>query len=452
MVNSERERKHGLGGAIVRRLVAFLPSRRGNVAVLTGLLMVPFVASLSLGGELGMWFMTNRSMQNAADSAAIAAATTRSTTTTIFQPEAYAVATQYGFTNGANNVTVSASYGITTGAGCSVAEPCYKVQIQKTVPLYFASIVGFPGNATLNGQKAETITATAVATSSGGGTAATFCILALSGTVGNDITLNGNPMSSMPGCSIASDDTLRCNGHEIANTVSEYTVNPIQNNKDCAPAPDHILATPYPDPYAGLAADIPSSNCASYAGVSIAGNQPAPSAPICGPVTLTADATYPSGTTLTIVGGTLNTNGHTLTMDGSTVIFTNGGKTPPGSPIYTPTGGGTINLTAPTDSANPFADIAIYQDPRMADTNGQLDITAAGNAPTWNITGIVYTPNANVTVSGAVNKNATNVCIGFVVNSMTINGTGDLIDDTSQCAAAGITLPGLPGDSIALVQ
>ena len=255
MVNSERERKHGLGGAIVRRLVAFLPNRRGNVAVLTGLLIVPFVASLSLGGELGMWFMTNRSMQNAADSAAIAAATTRSTTGTVYQPEANAVAGKYGYTNGANNVTVSATYGVTTGQGCSAAEPCYEVQISKTIPLYFASIVGFPGNATLNGQKAETITATAISTSTGSvGGASVLCILAL-GSVADAILLHGHPDSVLTGCDIASNDETRCTGSPIDGVIVSFAL----GSQNTCGASNQTLTSALPDPEAGLAGNIPTA-------------------------------------------------------------------------------------------------------------------------------------------------------------------------------------------------
>ncbi len=90
MLKSLRKGRDVARGAVVRRLAAFLADRRGNVAVLTALMLIPIVGALSLGGELGVWFFMNRSMQNAADSSAIAAATTGSTTTTVYQPEASA--------------------------------------------------------------------------------------------------------------------------------------------------------------------------------------------------------------------------------------------------------------------------------------------------------------------------------------------------------------------------
>ena len=69
----------------------------------------------------------------------------------------------------------------------------------------------------------------------------------------------------------------------------------------------------------------------------------------------------------------------------------------------------------------------------------------------WDITGMVYLPNSNVTVNGAVGKNATGSCFGLVVNTLSISGTGYLLSHNG-CAAAGVTLPGISLAKVALVQ
>jgi len=53
----------------------FLRSRRGNIAALTALLIIPLAALMGMATEGGGWFLAQRAAQNAADSAAIAAAT-----------------------------------------------------------------------------------------------------------------------------------------------------------------------------------------------------------------------------------------------------------------------------------------------------------------------------------------------------------------------------------------
>ena len=74
---------------------------RGNIGVMTALLIVPLVGALGLATEGASWFLINRVEQNAADSAALAAAGNGDAgngNTYVF--EARAVAAKYGFING----------------------------------------------------------------------------------------------------------------------------------------------------------------------------------------------------------------------------------------------------------------------------------------------------------------------------------------------------------------
>jgi uncharacterized membrane protein len=61
---------------------------------------------MGLGAEISYCYLHQRSMQNPADAAAIAAATKGSST---YAAEAAAVAAQYGFTKGSGNITVTAA-------------------------------------------------------------------------------------------------------------------------------------------------------------------------------------------------------------------------------------------------------------------------------------------------------------------------------------------------------
>jgi len=160
---------------------------------------------------------------------------------------------------------------------------------------------------------------------------------------------------------------------------------------------------------------------------------------ICGDLQLTNDVTIdsPSGAAVLVIeNGQLDTNGYTLsTSSGSalTVIFSG---TNSASYIHAPTGGGTLNITAP--STGTWKGVAIYQDPNLF---SGVDISAAGNSPTWDITGLVYLPHASVTLSGAVNKSSNGQsCFVLVADNVTINGTGSILAN-GQCAAAGLTMP-----------
>ena len=112
-----------------------------------------------------------------------------------------------------------------------------------------------------------------------------------------------------------------------------------------------------------------------------------------------------------------------------------------------PTGGGTLDVAAPT--SGPWSGVAIYIDPR---TTRPQTITYHGNSPTWDITGLVYMPHANLTFSGAVNRSSTGAsCFALIVDSIRINGTGSILARGG--ADAGLTLPTntLPNGSPALV-
>ena len=137
-----------------------------------------------------------------------------------------------------------------------------------------------------------------------------------------------------------------------------------------------------------------------------------------------------------IENGQLDTNGHTIqTASGSAVTVVFSGTNTAGY-THAPTGGGTLDLQAPSSGA--WSGVALYQDPAI--TNG-VDISAAGNSPTWDITGLVYLPHSNVTFSGAVNKSSNGTsCFALVVGDITINGTGEILAHGG-CNAAGLAMP-----------
>ena len=100
---------------------------------------------------------------------------------------------------------------------------------------------------------------------------------------------------------------------------------------------------------------------------------------------------------------------------------------------------GTIDIAAPTSGA--WSGIALYQDPNL--TNG-VSLSAAGNAPTWDISGLIYMPHSTVTLSGAINKSSNGeACFVMVMDSITINGTGDVLSNNTpaNCLRAGVNLP-----------
>src|SRR5579859_7711620 len=113
---------------------SILLDKRGNVLVLAALMLPVLLAVLGLGFETANWYQVRRAMQNAADSAAVAAASNAATS---YIAEARAVSGQYGFQNGVNNTTVTVSNSAACPAG---GANCYSVSITRPVPLLLSKL------------------------------------------------------------------------------------------------------------------------------------------------------------------------------------------------------------------------------------------------------------------------------------------------------------------------
>jgi hypothetical protein len=420
--------------------------QRGTVAVIMGLLIVPLVGALGVGFEVSNWYMNARGMQNAADAAVLAAATNGGAN---YDVEAKAVAAQYGFVDGANSITVAAS----NAAACpdGVNNDCYRVTISGAVPLLVSQIVGYQGDTTLNGAAAKGLNAVAVVNSPA--VAKDFCVLAL-GPQG--VRSNGAPKSSMA-CNAMSNTGSTCNGGNLGAPIAAAH----NTNNGCG-VKGYSNVKAIVDPYAGLASNIPPNPCTSYPQEPTHTHDPAlPSSNqwaagsqswsgnniICGDLQLTGNVTIDppaSGgpAVLVIENGQLDTNGYSITTSSGSALTLVFSGTNSGSYTHAPTGGGTLDIAAPT--TGPWKGVAMYQDPAL--TNG-VDIGAAGNSPAWDITGLVYLPNSSVTLSGAVNKAGFGQsCFAIVVKDITVNGTG-MITPNGQCIPAGLTMPStkIPG-------
>jgi Flp pilus assembly protein TadG len=421
--------------ASIRRL---LGDRRGNVAIISALVLPALMGSFGLGTEVASWYANQRTMQNAADSAALAAATNASTN---YGVEAKAVTAHYGYTDGQNGVVVTTSNGAACPGGGST---CYSVTITKSLPLILAQFVGYSGDTTLAGAPAKRIRATAIAVQ--GTVQRPYCLVAL-GQMGTTIQSNGAPNTNLSGCNVMANGNATCNGHNLGADFGDAH----GTNSGCGVTQDSNMPV-LPDPYSSLAPNIPADTCGgAYPQEPVRRNDPALPVSnqfsgsyswgsvqkVCGDMQLTGPMTISNSgasTVLVIYNGSLDTNGYTLqTASGSalTIIFAGGNAY-----NHAPIGGGTLDFNAPTSGT--WSGVAIYQDPAL--TSG-VNISAAGNSPTWDITGLVYLPHASVTFSGAVNKGSNgSACFAMVVNDITINGTGSILAHGG-CGQAGLTLP-----------
>ncbi len=191
---------------IAARVRLLHTDQRGNIAVMMAFLLPIIVGGLGLGFEASNWYLQTRAMQNAADSAAIAAATNNGSN---YDVEAKAVAAQYGFVDGTNNVTVTASNTATCPAG---GNTCYSVTITGKVPLFVSQVVGYAGDTTVSGVKMKNVSSAAIAKQTT--IQQVICLLALD-TSGTALRTNGAPKADFTGCTVMSNSNATCNGSNL---------------------------------------------------------------------------------------------------------------------------------------------------------------------------------------------------------------------------------------------
>jgi Flp pilus assembly protein TadG len=447
--------------SIAKQLRRLRADERGTVAVIMGVLIIPLVGALGIGFEVSNWYMTTRGMQNAADAAALAAATNGGSN---YNVEARAVAALYGFVDGTNNISIAVSNTAACPAG---GNTCYSVTISGFTPLLLSQIVGFRGDTNLNGTLEKQLSSAAVAKPTVRPQDVCMLALATSGAA-QGIRTNGAPTADMNGCNVMSNTAAQCNGSNLGaglglahGTSSGCGVTPVSNVP---------IVT---DPYTSFASNIPplsSSGCGgSYPQESRHGNSysVASSNQVSGSLNLSAGNNFKCGdqmltantvintppgspAVLVIENGQLDLNGFSLTTSSGsavTLVFSGGSGSYTHAPTDNTNGNtGLLDITAPT--SGPWSGVAIYQDPSL--TSG-LDVSAAGNSPTWNISGLVYMPHASVTLKGAIDKGiAGKSCVVLVADNFTISGTaGILKTDIGQCAQAGLKMPNatIPGRS-----
>jgi Flp pilus assembly protein TadG len=450
---------------MIRRLANWLRDEDAAVAPILALFLVPLLGTLALAGEVSYWWTRQRALQNAADAAAVAAATNNSQTliTAItpelpsYENEARAVVGKYGFSSGGNyDVEVAANVTCPDGA-----VNCYRVTIAEKVPLYLTQVVGYRGDTTLaDGRMGSIIRAVAIAKPHG--KSRTYCMMSL-GTTGNSLTINGGPNVDLAGCDMISASNMKCNGLNSDTGVSYGdavgTSNCGDNPRPSQPAPT--------DPFDSLNDNppIPANSCTSYpqtpTGASLLTTTSSLSSPFCGSVKLTQDITVTADTTLTIVNGTLDLNGHWLKTSGGaglTIIFT-GTSTNSGSTTYHhyPTSSvnnaGGLEIQAPTSSTAPFKGVALMQDKRLTGSKNDLDMDYSGNGPALKVNGLIYFPNGDFDIAGAINKaenNTTNLsCIGVIAKNILVSGTGSIFHNTTDESTKDcnnfVDLPTIPG-------
>jgi Flp pilus assembly protein TadG len=425
-------------GVIRHRLSQLGDDRSGAVAVITALSFATILGIAGLGTEASIWYVKKRTMQGAADSAAYSAAIAAGAgeSTASAKSLANAIAAQYGYVSGTNNVTVTVNNPPASGnyTGNSSA---YEVLIGQTQPLLISALFMSSG---------ANIGSRAVASSGASGNG---CVLALDRGAVFDVSDAGGAALNIANCSIyvnSSDKpgALNMAGGSVINAWSAYIVGtPNITGTGTALNTTHGTYTgtsPIADPYAGT--PVPAiGSCATSPGVTL------PLVTTNKTVTLNP-GTYCNGLQIS-TGATVHLTPGTYVMDGGGAAgFKVAGSATVDCPTCTPGGAGvTIALTgtgsndaevAITSGANvtlnapatgTYAGLAFFQDPSAPSTGSN---SFSGGA-TQNITGAIYFPNQTVSFSGGATTGGAQ-CTQLIANEITISGGTNL---NSNCTNDG---------------
>jgi len=390
-------------------------------------LLVPFVAAVGSAVDFSSANSAKASIAGALDAAVLAGAKDG---TSSWQMTAQNVFTATLAQTGATNVHASFSLNNSVYSGTATA----------SVPTKFVGLIGFN---TLPLQ---------VTASASGGVDDNACILTLgSGGMKTDsaLTLNGAPNINLSNCGLRSNASMNCNGHN-GNALASIAVGTVSS---CAnPEPQ---SSALPDIYSALASNITLQCGAKTGGATwTAGQNPSGTNVIqiannrfteyhvCGSLTVsgTGYLTGSAPATDTVVfienGSLIVGNTSTVQTARMTIVLT--GNNSVGSTIDFPNGNGhasTLALSPSTSANNPWRGIALYQDPKL--TTG-VDETW-GPGATFNADGVVYLPNASLTISGSSASNNSQ-CTKIVTNTFTTNGSVNLnfAQSSAGCSALGM--------------
>jgi Flp pilus assembly protein TadG len=374
-----------------------LKDESGQAMILTLLSMTILLGFVGFATDVGVMFHVRRNMQIAADGAAVAAAAELNYGDSAAAGQA--AAAQNGVVNGVNGDTVAINIGPLSGP--FAGNPNYvEAVVTQTQPTIFIALFN---------QLSMNVSARAVATLG----PADGCIYTLAA-AGSGLVFNGMT-ASVPTCAIVDNSVTDPTGLTAAGgaTVNAAFIGVVggYSNTGGAVTPNPITGiVPVNDPLAYLTP--PAFDPASC----VTGTN------------ITADATLPQGCyqgltisgagTVTLTGGTYIING-TLTITGTpTIIGT-------GVTFYFPnitasmndTGTPTLQISAPTSGT--YDGMLFYQDPT------DLNPLAINAVNTSDLQGIVYAPNANVSLTSDA---STTFDTSVVASTLTLNGTGAFQD------------------------
>ncbi|HYM04784.1 MAG TPA: hypothetical protein VET85_17660 [Stellaceae bacterium] len=418
--------------------VRLLGETSGATAVMVALVSTMVLGAAGLGSEAALWYVTQRNMQGAADSAAYGAviAAAAGGGPTVFTSEAKSEAAKLGFVDQVANTTVtvnkppkSGNYTATTSA--------IEVIVQQP-QTRFLSALYLANN--------PTIAARAVAVQGGG----PYCVLALDGNASVDAFVNGTTNINLIACGLAVDSNsstaLDIVGNATITAASASIVGNVSTSGGgtLTTANGTVTGAPtIPDPYANMS--VPAFAGCNYTNFVLHNHQTQTIDASNGTDVFCGGIQLNGGSSLTLQNGTFVLDQGTLSVAGGATFTVNNGtivlSSSTGANFATVSiaGGAVVNVTAPaTGSAAGIVGMAFFQD-RRAPKGVSNDFRGGA---TQTITGAIYLPTETVAFAGGTQTGTG--CTQIVADTIDFKGNANLeINCTGKGVKAVTTVPQL---------
>lgn len=402
----ERRRLRAAGSAVA----PFLRRRDGGVLALYAMAVPALMGIAALSVDSATWYVEKRSIQDAADTAAIAGAAEilRTGGIAAVADAARAAALDSGVTTVAGD-TLDIHHppvsGAMTGAGDSV-----EVAVERPLSIFFAALVD---------NAPSKVVARAVAVAGVTNT----CVWALNPTARGAITVSGGALVNI-GCGLQANSS---DGEAISQSGSSCLTAAVvkavggANGVCINPTPlENVL--PRPDPLVDLQPP-PHGGCDHNGKTKVNNGGTATLSPgvYCGAIEIGSSASvhFEPGTYV-LDGAGLSVGGQ-ATVTGSDVSFYQSAASGPADRVSIQ-GGANVDLTAPEDG--PLPGVLFYRD-RDASSNVTHSLTGGSG---MSLEGIVYFPTDDLKVAGG--------------NTLDMNKTmivGDTVEFTGNTQVGGVS-------------
>jgi hypothetical protein len=381
---------------------------RGGVLPMVAFALPVFIGFVGMALEMGSWFVIHQRMQNAADSAALAAGRAFvANNAADLTAQAKATAATYIFTT-ANGSTVTVNRAPLTGAYAGNTK-AVEVIITQTQSRSFSSIFT---------NSPVTIRARAVSSAN----AAPVCLLALNASAAGAVNLSGGAIVNTPACDVKVNSSnagaLTGSGGAVLSSKNVYVTGAENLSGGATVNVTGVNQTgtaSVPDPYAATA--IPTaSGCTqtNYATTTSATLNPGT---YCGGISISSSAvvTFNPGVYIIDQGVFSVTGSATVNCSGCTIVLTS--STGINYPTVNIAGGTIVSISAPT--TGPTAAFAFMGDRNMP-TGTAMTFTGGSMQ---HVEGLIYIPKARITYSG--NTSGTTNCSKVVADTFVFTGTSN---------------------------